>query len=126
VLLDLPPLVRRQGAGLLQDLIGHVHLPDVVQDRRVPDFLRCGGIHAELRCEQTGALADAAHVPPGVLVLGFTRDGEHVDRVEVRLVQRRGPLGHALLERLRILLQVDGLLEDRVAQLGDDVVLLLD
>jgi hypothetical protein len=110
--------------GLLEDAVGHMHLADVVKNGREADRFGLLRAQSDAPRQQFGMAPDAADVSAGVFVLGLAGDGEHVDGVEVGLVQLGGALQDALLEGLRLAFELDGLLEDGVAQLGDDLILL--
>ena len=83
--LHLPPLVRRERAGLGQDVLGNGQLADIVKQRRDLDRLRVQLRELELPRQRGGVVLDPLDVRAAVAVLGLNGAREHLGALQVEL-----------------------------------------
>ena len=120
---DAQELLARERALLVQQLLRHRDLADVVQQAGDADALRDVGGEAEVEGEGAGEIADALRVAARVAVLRFQRQRQRADHVlrllEVGVVlldaQQRVDARHELEAVQRIV--------DEVVRAGDDRLL---
>ena len=98
--LDDVELGRDEPAWLEQDGIGHAHLSDVVKRRRPLDRLGIDFGEPERPGQQTREPADSSRVLAGVVIPVFGGAREPLDDLEMRAVQRLGPVEDGLFELL--------------------------
>ena len=77
--LDAFEFLRRQGIGLGQDVFGHRHVADVMQQRRGPHGLHLGVAQPGRLGEHGGVLLDRSNVLRCAARLGFDRQGKRFD-----------------------------------------------
>ena len=82
----LRELVGRQPARLVQQLVRHDELADVVHQRREPQPLEPGGHEVELFADVARVVGDALRVPRRVTVLRLERVDQHPDGLVVRFL----------------------------------------
>ena len=83
VLVALHPFELRLGqpTGLVEQLVGHDQLADVVHERRVAEPLHAAFAERELGTDVLGERGDALRVTGGVPVLGLERVDQRLDRL---------------------------------------------
>jgi hypothetical protein len=84
---DLSHLTRAQRTGLLEHLVGHADLADVVQPAGHLDPLHVVGLEAQLLGDQDAVARDRARVVGGAGVADVERLGERQQRGQVRRVE---------------------------------------